>query len=181
MPSQDRRCFTCSTEKWQNLTPPTFLASYSEEIHVTDYALPFFDPFYNCATFQEHLPTLVLQTWAKNCRGQHSTPVFQRHYWGFTWIQVIMFHLFWGILKHCLPSEMKSTKVQPPGELCMHGTTNWWAGFCPYSWYPASSSQRVCHGLATVVDSIYGSRYMLWLLVPSRYTERADAVEVSLC
>ena len=60
----------------------------------------------------------------------------------------------------------------------MRDTANWWAGLlvCVYSWSPAAgSSRRVWHGLA-----IYSSRYhvgvdtrpSLWLLVPSRYTER---------
>ena len=40
---------------------------------------------------------------------------------------------------------MKSTKVQTLSELRMRGTANGWAGLlvCVYSWFPASSSQRV--------------------------------------
>ena len=61
------------------------------------------------------------------------------------------------------PKEMKSTKVQTLGELRMRGTANWWAGLlvCVYSWSPASSSQRVWHGLATVVDSMRESIHAL--------------------
>ena len=51
---------------------------------------------------------------------------------------------------------MKSTEAQTLGELRMRDTANWWAGLfvCVYSWSPASSSRRVWHGLATVVDSM---------------------------
>ena len=51
---------------------------------------------------------------------------------------------------------MKSTKVQTLGELCMRDTANGWAGLGwaigVYSQSPASSSRRVSHRLATVVD-----------------------------
>ena len=77
----------------------------------------------------------------------------------------------------CL-ADRKSTKVQTLGELRMRDTANWWAGLliCVYSWSPASSPRRVWHGLATVVDSMRESIPCpsLWLLVPSRYTERAS-------
>ena len=49
---------------------------------------------------------------------------------------------------------MKGTEVQTLGELRMRGSLIDGLGFiCLYSWYPASSSRRVWHGLATVVDS----------------------------
>ena len=85
------------------------------------------------------------------------------------------------VLLHCLPAEllsalpknivvslspisMKSTKVHILGEMCMHGTANWWVGprACVYSrGLHASSWRRVWHGLATQVDSVRESTLAL--------------------
>ena len=85
------------------------------------------------------------------------------------------------VLLHCLPAEllsalpknivvslspisMKSTKVHILGEMCMHGTANWWVGprACIYSrGLHASSWRRVWHGLATQVDSVRESTLAL--------------------
>ena len=48
---------------------------------------------------------------------------------------------------------IKGTEAQTLGALRIRGTANWWAGLWICSWSPASSSYRVWHGLATVVDS----------------------------
>ena len=53
----------------------------------------------------------------------------------------------WMVLK------MKDTEAQTLGALRIRSTANWWAGLWICSWSPASSSYRVWHGLATVVDS----------------------------
>ena len=66
-------------------------------------------------------------------------------------------------------------EVQIFGERRMRSTANWsaWLLVCGLH---ASSSRNVWHGLATAEDSMRE----LWLLVPSRYTEQADPLEVSL-
>ena len=55
---------------------------------------------------------------------------------------------------------MKRTRVQTLGELRMRHTANWWAGLSVCV-SPASSSRRVWHGLATVVDSVRESIHAL--------------------
>ena len=57
-----------------------------------------------------------------------------------------------------LMKRMKSIKVQTFGELRMRGTE---LLVYVYSWSPASSSQRVWHGLAAVVDSMRESIHAL--------------------
>ena len=78
--------------------------------------------------------------------------------------------------------QMKNTEVQTLGELRMRGTANWWAGLLSMRLLvvsPASSSQRVLHGLATALDrmreSIHALRCVFLCL-----QEQADQVEVSL-
>ena len=79
---------------------------------------------------------------------------------------------------------MKNSEVQTLGELRMHDT-NWWAGLlvvCVYLWSPASSTRRVWHGLATVVDTQHAgveTCRSLWLPGPQRYTDREEQVTVS--
>ena len=65
--------------------------------------------------------------------------------------------------RHTQCCLLKSTKVQTLGELRMRRTANGGLGYCigVYSRSPASSSQRVWHWLATVVDSMRESMHTL--------------------